>query len=175
MPRSLTRLTVLAAIVYALVLAAVVFWPTPVDGGRTDELRQILDRPRREGLELLDYTRIEAAANVLLFVPLGLLAALHLPARRAWLAVLLGMLTSTAVEAVQLLLLAQRHADLHDVLANTIGAAVGAAIGALLRGLLLARRRRRAAEPDGAPARVPLHGASGVVEDPAVPPRSERR
>ncbi|MCJ1701156.1 VanZ family protein [Rathayibacter festucae] len=157
MPRPPTRLTVVVALAYALVLAAVVFWPTPVDGGHAGELKQALAQPRAQSLGLLGYSGIEATANVLLFVPLGLLAALHLPGRRAWLAVLLGAATSAAVETVQLLLLPQRHADVHDVLANTAGAAIGAVLGVVLRRRLLARRRRRAAERDRARARVPLH------------------
>ena len=155
MPRPPIRLTVAVALAYALILAAVVFWPTPVDGGHQREIAHVLAQPQSDGLRLLDYTGIETAANVLLFVPLGLIAALHLSGRRAWLAVLLGAVASASIETVQLLLLPQRHADPQDVLANTAGAAIGALLGVVLRRGLPARRRRRAAAPDGAPAQVP--------------------
>ncbi|QHC58021.1 VanZ family protein [Rathayibacter sp. VKM Ac-2760] len=168
MPRSLSRITVVAAAAYLLVLAVVLLWPEPVDGGHLGGVARATVQSAPGGHRFAVYDLIEGTANVLLFVPLGLLASLHLPPRRAWIAVLLGALTSSAVETAQLVLLPHRHADLHDVLANTVGAALGALLGALLRHRLLARRRRRAAGEGDALAHVPPRGASGVVVDQPV-------
>ncbi|HEY0674221.1 MAG TPA: VanZ family protein [Longimicrobiales bacterium] len=62
-------------------------------------------------------------SNVLLFTPLGLALALRrTPALRA---VLGGLFFSFAIETIQLLVLRGRHANVGDVLANTMGVMVG--------------------------------------------------
>ena len=67
---------------------------------------------------------VDFVLNVLLFVPLGVVL---LPfARRVLPATLLGLATSTFIEALQLHIVAGRDAALGDVIANTIGAALGA-------------------------------------------------
>ncbi|MCT2086302.1 VanZ family protein [Microbacterium enclense] len=73
---------------------------------------------------------IEFTANVIMFVPLGLLV-------RAWgggfrHAVLGGFVLSLAIETVQLLFLSSRVADVRDVVANTVGAALGVGAAALI-------------------------------------------
>lgn len=165
MPRSLTRLTLAIAVPYAAVLAAIAFWSTPVDAGYSGELDRVIGWLARHGLGVIDYAVVESTANVALFVPLGLLAALPVRARWSWWAVVLGAAVSTVIETTQLLLLPARFASAHDVLMNTLGAAVGAAVGAALRWWLTARERRRAAERDLAFAHIPLHGTSGVLGD----------
>ncbi len=78
---------------------------------------------------------IEAPANVLLFVPLGLLLTLLF--RRPWVGVVLAVTLSVAVEVVQTVL-PGRIASPRDVLANLIGAVIGAVIG-----VIILRRRSR--------------------------------
>lgn len=84
---------------------------------------------------------VEAVANVVMFVPFGVLLGLLLA--RRWPVVPLACLTSAAVETSQALFLPSRVATVQDVAMNTLGAAVG------LAGLVLAERVRlaRAAEP----------------------------
>ena len=76
---------------------------------------------------------VEGAANVLLFVPFGLIVALLLPTRRWWLAAVAGALTSAGIETVQYLALSQRTASLGDVMNNTLGALLGAAAIRIIR------------------------------------------
>jgi glycopeptide antibiotics resistance protein len=79
------------------------------------------------------------AANLAVFVPVGLLAYLILP-RRAWVvAILVGPALSGAVELIQFLFLPERVAALSDVVAATIGAALGVGIAALCT-VITARR-----------------------------------
>ncbi|MCX6502191.1 MAG: VanZ family protein [Microbacterium sp.] len=73
----------------------------------------------------LTFEVLEFAANIVLFLPAGLLAALWLPPRRRWLAVPAGLVLSAAIEAAQALFFADRVPDPRDLLANTLGAAVG--------------------------------------------------
>lgn len=165
MARTSLRPTLIVGLPYLGVLAAVAFSPTPVDRGAGPLLDRALAWLGRRGLGVIDYQLVEAAANVALFVPLGVLVALQLRARWSWLAVPIGALVSAGVETTQLLLLSQRFATVQDVLMNTLGSALGAGIGALLRWRLVARERRRAAERDLALAHIPLRGSSGVLGD----------
>ena len=73
---------------------------------------------------------IEFAANVVMFVPLGLLVLAW--GGRGWHGILGGLALSAAIETAQLLFLPTRVADLRDIVANTAGAAIGVACGALI-------------------------------------------
>lgn len=85
---------------------------------------------------------VEFAANIALFVPLGLLLRLALP-RAGWLgAALLGGAISVAIEVLQVL--GPRVSDPRDVVANSIGAVAGALVAATVAGLSRPLRRRLA-------------------------------
>nr|WP_237399269.1 VanZ family protein [Rathayibacter iranicus] len=163
--RSLTRLTLALGTPYLIALAFIAFWPTPVDAGLRGDLTRATAWFARHGLAAVNYSLIESGANVVLFIPLGLLVALHVRARLAWIAVAVGALTSCLIELGQLLFLAARFATLEDVAANTTGAALGALVGCVLRAILLVRERRRAAKHNDAFAHIPLRNTSGVVAD----------
>ena len=66
---------------------------------------------------------MEAGANVVMFVPFGVLVGLLL-ARPWWVVVLLGAATSGLIETIQRWL-PTRWSTLQDVVMNTTGAAVG--------------------------------------------------
>ena len=82
-------------------------------------------------------SQVEAGANVLLYLPVGLLGVLVL--RRPVLALGLGLAASVSIELAQTVL-PGRVPDLVDVAANAAGTAVGVALGAAL---LAVRRPRR--------------------------------
>ncbi len=82
---------------------------------------------------------IEFPANVLLFVPMGLL--LTLLVRRPWSGALVAVLLSVCAELVQTLLPA-RVASLRDVIANALGAVIGAGMA----WLVIRHRRARPTE-----------------------------
>lgn len=92
------------------------------------------------------WTRIgspEFTANILLFVPLGLLLRLAVP-RATWLgAAVLGSAVSVVIEVLQVS--TPRVSDPRDLLANTLGALIGAVLGAVVSGI--ANRSRRTAQP----------------------------
>lgn len=102
------------------------------------------------GWVLPTFGRVELMANVILFVPPVLLAAVA--ARRPVLALVGGVAGSAAIEAVQALVPALgRSCDTNDWLSNAIGALVGAALGAVA--IMLARRSRPADDrPDTVPS-----------------------
>jgi hypothetical protein len=90
------------------------------------------------GIPAFRYSMIEEAANVALFVPLGMLGVLALGRRRWWLVAIAGTTLSASVELTQGAFLPGRVASLGDVAENGLGALVGAALA-----VLLARRTRR--------------------------------
>ncbi|MGN6218406.1 MAG: VanZ family protein [Microbacterium sp.] len=108
--------------VYGVVLALIAFWPVPVDRGATGMLRGLA-----RFVPVLTYDRVEFGANVLLFVPLGVLLAVAMPRRRVFL-VPFALLLSGAIEAGQAIFLDERTATFRDIVANTIGATIGLVI-----------------------------------------------
>lgn len=133
-PKTRRGVLLAALALYLVGLAFVGGWPTPVDRPLAGLMRQVIDAVRGYPLTAgITYMHVEGAANVLLFVPLGLIVALLLPTRRWWLAAVAGALTSAGIEAVQYLALSQRTASLGDVLNNTLGALLGAAAIRIIR------------------------------------------
>ncbi|MGZ0711733.1 VanZ family protein (plasmid) [Coraliomargarita sp. W4R53] len=112
---------------YALALALIVFWPTPVDRNAAGLLQAI-----SAAIPWLSYSVIEFTANIVLFVPLGALGAMLLP-RRPVLVIAIALGVTVIIESVQALLLAQRTPSGLDIVANTFGAVVGLAIVMLVR------------------------------------------
>lgn len=112
--------------VYGAALAGILFWPTPVDRPISGLLERALGKLHGWGLpQAIGYAQVEWLANVALFVPFGVLAALLLPRRSWWLAIPLALFSSAALELAQLLL-PERFASVADITANTLGAALGA-------------------------------------------------
>jgi glycopeptide antibiotics resistance protein len=130
---------VVVAVAYLAALAAIAFWPTPVDRG-VDVINSWPVRFMDSVLgiaPLTGYDIVQTSANVVLFLPLGWLA-IALTRLRWWQVTLAGFLLSTGIELGQAWLRPERVAAVSDVVANTSGAAVGA----LLASLLLHRRER---------------------------------
>jgi glycopeptide antibiotics resistance protein len=94
------------------------------------------------GWTWLGFTALERIANVLVFIPVGVLAAVLIPLRRWPLALLVGPALSAAIEIVQGLALSHRSATLSDFALNSLGATIGAAITLGVRAL---RRPRQTA------------------------------
>lgn len=112
------RIARIVLAVYIVALGLIAFWPSPVDGGARPFLRLVT-----QAVPILTYARIEFAANILLFVPLGVLLALILAQRH--LIVPLAVVTSLFVESLQALLLDQRTPSVLDIVANISGACIG--------------------------------------------------
>lgn len=141
--------------VYLAAVAWITLNPAPGDPAGNPLLRSLLRAVSAvPGLGWVDYSVAEFGANVLLFVPMGLLFTLLLGAWRWWVAVAIGVAATLGIEFVQLFLPA-RFSDARDLLANTLGTLVGVGVGVAL--LVTARRRPRRAAP-GAPSRTTTVG-----------------
>ncbi|HEV7948698.1 MAG TPA: VanZ family protein [Glaciihabitans sp.] len=132
---------------YLLVVGVIVFWPTPVDRPIAGSVRRVVDSAHQAGASGLSYNGVEIAANVAMFVPIGLLILLAIPRLRWWGAIAAAVLLSCGIEAVQGVFLGGRTSSLTDVFANSIGAAVGVVLLLALihrpRIPAIQRRRRR--------------------------------
>ena len=107
----------------------IAFWPTPIDAGAGPFIRAITRL-----VPLLTNSRIEFGANILLFVPLGLLLALIL---RQWSLVLpVAIVCTLFLESVQGFFLDRRTPSKLDMVANTAGACIGLLAVAFAHGSL---------------------------------------
>ena len=114
-----------ALIAYAIILAMIALWPVPVDSGAGDFLRAV-----HQVFPALTYERIEFSANILLFVPLGVLLMLIL--RRRYLILPIALVVTAGIESAQALLLDRRTPSMTDIIANTTGACIGMLIIAVV-------------------------------------------
>ncbi|WP_396133432.1 VanZ family protein [Arthrobacter sp. 1088] len=109
------------------------FWPSPVDEPVRGALDAFLDYLWRLGVpSWFDYNLVEATGNVLLFVPLGILAVMSFRGGRWWQFSGTGFLASVVLECGQWLLLTNRFPSVADVIANTVGTTIGVGLVALL-------------------------------------------
>jgi glycopeptide antibiotics resistance protein len=108
-------------------IAALTLAPIRGDGVvEVSELGDVLEAFRESDKWFLLGFLLEAAANVLLFVPFG--AALGLRDFSIGRTAGYGLALSAAVEGAQWLLIPGRTTSLDDVLLNTLGAVVGHAL-----------------------------------------------
>lgn len=111
----------------------------------TSILWQLAERLQRlPGLEWVTFLHLEFAANVALFVPFGVLGVLLLGRSRWWLAMILGIVATVAIESAQQGIVG-RVSDPRDLIANGLGTVIGVFF-ALIVTIGDARRRRLAQE-----------------------------
>ena len=137
--RRARRLIVCAAALYQLGVARMTLWPDFASPDELDALRSLVAWLTGHGVPVT-YDSVEAAANVVMFVPFGVLGGLLVSRRHRAAVVAAGCAVSAAIETSQLLFLPTRVATVQDVVLNTAGAAVG------LLGLVVVAARRT--EPD---------------------------
>jgi glycopeptide antibiotics resistance protein len=80
----------------------------------------------------MTYDGIEFTANIVMFVPMGLLFTLLLGSRRWWLALAIGIAATCFIEFAQLFL-PGRVSDVRDLSANSLGALVGVGVVVVVR------------------------------------------
>jgi glycopeptide antibiotics resistance protein len=121
-------------VAYVAACLVIGFWPSPVDAPVDDSLGRVLAYLHSIGIpEVVDYRFVERTANVLLFVPLGALAAAQFSRRHWWMAVVACVALSGFIELGQALLLPGRYASWSDILANSVGGVIGVGVTMLLR------------------------------------------
>lgn len=123
---------------YAIALALVVWLPAEQAGRVTGiVLRIARSLAYRTDIPLVyTYTVLEFVANIVLFIPFGLLLALAWSRLKTWHLAVLGLVTSGVIEVVQLFL-STRFSTISDLIANTAGAVVGCLVVHLIRWLAM--------------------------------------
>jgi len=136
------RYTIIAAIAifYGTALAFIVFWPSPVDATVRDLIDRTLEELHERGVPgLVDYEFIEFTANILLFIPVGILFGLLVPLRWWPIALLIGPALSGVIEVIQKYLLDERYSSIYDVVANSIGSTIGVLFAVTVWAIVRAR------------------------------------
>lgn len=122
-------------------LALLTLTPLRVEQSMPNLIDLAVSGLHRLGWTSIDFNRLEVIANVLAFVPVGVLAFLFV---RVWpLAFLVGPVLSIAIETVQGLALPHRAATVNDILANSAGATIGVLTGVFFTLLFAARTSPR--------------------------------
>jgi len=128
---------------YAAIVLMATLWPTPLDQGYQASIDRLFTVLYRNGVPLwFGYNKLEFSANILMFIPLGFLVALLLPARIWWLALLICPGMSVAIELTQALALSARFATVTDVISNSLGAVIGILIAVVLRAIVYERDQK---------------------------------
>ena len=127
---------------YLGVVGFITLGPQPLDDG-TDSLvwRLLGFFGRYPSLNWITYSTLEFWANVAMFVPVGLFFLLLLGRGRWWLAIVLGVLLTCAIEFTQMFL-PGRVSDPRDVLSNSVGAFVGVMVALIVTWPAAVRRAR---------------------------------
>jgi len=113
---------------YLTVLVAASLWPQHIDGqGLLASItNQILGFTSTVSwLRWFNYDKLEALANVVLYVPLGLFLAVSSHKAKPWLLCFVPVLVSFLTESSQMLFLPERYATVTDVLFNSLGGVMG--------------------------------------------------
>lgn len=132
----------LITIAYLGVVAWVTLGPQPLSTVSRGILKRILAALGNHDLtDWITYDRVEFVANVLMFLPIGLLFVLLFGRRQWWLAVLIGIAITLAIELAQTSI-ADRVSDPRDVLANTAGAFLGVLAAMAITGPAARRGKR---------------------------------
>jgi len=140
----------LVTIAYLGVVAWVTLGPQPLSTAGRGLLRRILAAlGNHELTDWITYDRVEFVANVLMFVPIGLLFVLLFGRRQWWLAVLIGIAITLMIELAQSSII-DRVSDPRDVLANTAGAFLGVLVALAITGPAARRGKRMSQRPQRA-------------------------
>ena len=144
-PRAAAVVAVVLGLPYLVGLLLLTIWPQPVQDSAPVILDLVVRAVHRGlGWTWLGFTEMKAIANVLVFVPIGILAFIAFR-RRAWpLALLAGPALSVAVEFVQAVALPHRIASITDIALNSLGATIGVVIAGLVA--LIVHRSSRTRE-----------------------------
>jgi glycopeptide antibiotics resistance protein len=153
MGRAARRVLTGLLILYLLTLVVIAFWPVPVDRGARGALHAVIAFAHSAGLPWVSYDLIEGSANVVLFLPSGLLLGLLGGRGKLLLLFAACVAASLAIELGQAVFLPDRFASPVDVGTNSLGAAIGLLLAAGI-GRARARRTRELRSRRGAAASV---------------------
>ena len=130
--------------VVTLAYLALVGWvtlgPQPLDSTNNGWLLRALGFfARHDSTDWITYGRVEFAANIAMFIPIGVFLVLLFGRRLWWLAIVIGVGLTCSIEFTQQFL-PTRYPDVRDLVANTGGAALGVGFALVLTAWKVVRR-----------------------------------
>lgn len=141
----------LALGLYLVALAWITLTPSPSTDGAFALLDRLLVLVHRvDALAWVRVDQLEFAANIVLFLPMGLLLTILLGRRGWWAALAVGVIASCWIELAQDVWLPSRVADPRDLVSNSIGTAIGVLLVVAATWRRAGRRRAVAASPRSA-------------------------
>ena len=144
------RITQGLLLAYLLLLGFTSLWPKPVDGGGlvrlvTSEILKFCQGI--SWLKWLQYNQLEALANALLYLPLGVFLVVLFPKLKIWWALVIPVVVSIVAEGIQRYFLPARYSTWDDVFHNALGGVIGVVISVSIRQLRKWRPAERSASP----------------------------
>ncbi|TFD26838.1 VanZ family protein [Cryobacterium cryoconiti] len=140
----------LITLAYLAFVGWVTLGPQPLDSSNNGLLLRALGFfARHDSTDWITYGRVEFAANIAMFIPIGVFLLLLFGRRFWWLAIALGLLLTGTIEFTQQFL-PTRFPEVRDLVANGSGAVLGVVAGLVLTAFKLVRRedpRTRRAAP----------------------------
>lgn len=131
------------AVLYLCAVGALTLGASAYGAGAQGVIWSILDTfAEHPSTAWINYSLFESAANVGMFIPVGLFLVLLVGRGRWWLALISGVAISVAIELWQGIALPSRVSDPNDVIANGAGALIGVLVGAAVTSVVDVRRRR---------------------------------
>ena len=114
--------------------------PQPFDSANNGWLLRALGFfARHDSTDWITYGRVEFAANIAMFIPIGVFLVLLFGRRLWWLAIVIGVLLTCSIEFTQQFL-PTRYPDVRDLVANAGGAVLGAGFALVLTAWKVVRR-----------------------------------
>ncbi|WP_411732528.1 VanZ family protein [Paeniglutamicibacter sp.] len=137
------RLAFGAIVAYLSVVFVMAFMLRLGDMRLPETVGGVLDGIQGHGLLLgVRFGHVEAAANILFFVPLGMLLPLVFSRRRIFVGWCCAVGLSVCIELVQYFFLDGRVGSVRDVICNALGAAFGALLTCVVVRIRTERARR---------------------------------
>lgn len=132
---------------YLMLVGWLTLGPQPLDASGRGFLHRLIRFISGDNtLDWITYALVEFIANIVLFVPVGVLFALLLGWRRWWMAVILGVALTVSIETAQLVI-PDRVTDPRDVVSNSIGSTIGVVTVVTVTVLRMKRSGRESASP----------------------------
>lgn len=130
--------------VVTLAYLAFVGWvtlgPQPLDSANNGWLLRALGFfARHDSTDWITYGRVEFAANIAMFIPIGVFLLLLFGRRLWWLAIIIGVGLTCSIEFTQQFL-PTRYPDVRDLVANGGGAVLGVGFALVLTAWKVVRR-----------------------------------
>jgi len=141
------RLVAVMLVVYSAVVLVITLTPQAPGASLISRITyRFIASMNARGISWVDFLVIEFIGNILMFVPLGIFAALLISRKAWWTLLFMGTAFSAFIEFFQAAFLPERYPEVRDIVSNTTGFLIGASIAITLR--LLVSHRDRLVEED---------------------------